>query len=139
MNFLPNPKPSEDYGTCTVTLIDQENQKIDLIMYRVTDARIYDALIRAVARGVPVRLLAEPLEYRFDASRTGSELTGPYNVDRLYAAGVQIKMRKHLGLTHQNRYSFTDRLPDGLAAGTCTVRIKAHGQMSNAGTLRIKL
>jgi hypothetical protein len=50
---------------------------------------------------VPVRLLAEPLEYRFDASRTGSELTGPYNVDRLHAAGVQIKMRKHLGLTHQ--------------------------------------
>jgi hypothetical protein len=48
-----------------------------------------------------VRLLAEPNEYRFDAGRTGSELTGPYNVDRLYAAGVQIRMRKHLGLTHQ--------------------------------------
>jgi phosphatidylserine/phosphatidylglycerophosphate/cardiolipin synthase-like enzyme len=101
LNFLPNPKPSEDYGARTIALIDQETQKIDLIMYRLTDARICDALIRAVARGVPVRLLAEPLEYRFDPSRTGSELTGPYNVDRLYAAGVQIKMRKHLGLTHQ--------------------------------------
>jgi hypothetical protein len=30
------------------------------------------------------------------------------------------------------------RLPDTLATGTCTVRIKAHGQTSNAGTLRIK-
>jgi hypothetical protein len=54
---------------------------------------------------VEVRLLAEPNEYRFDASRTGAELTGPYNVDRLYAAGVQIRMRKHLGLTHQKSLS----------------------------------
>jgi hypothetical protein len=31
------------------------------------------------------------------------------------------------------------RLPDTLAAGTCTLRIKAHGQTSNAGTLRIRI
>jgi hypothetical protein len=30
------------------------------------------------------------------------------------------------------------RLPDTLAPGTCTIRIKAHAQTSNAGTLRIK-
>jgi hypothetical protein len=30
------------------------------------------------------------------------------------------------------------RLPDTLAAGMCNVTIKAHGQTSNAGTLRIK-
>lgn len=30
------------------------------------------------------------------------------------------------------------RLPDGLAAGSCTVRVKAHGQTSNAATIRIK-
>ena len=30
------------------------------------------------------------------------------------------------------------RLPDNLAPGTCTLRIKAHGQVSNAGTIRIK-
>ncbi len=59
----------------------------------------------AVARGVPVRLLAEPHEYRFDASRLGAEFTGPYNVDRLYAAGVQVRMRKHLGLNHQKSVS----------------------------------
>lgn len=29
------------------------------------------------------------------------------------------------------------RLPDNLSAGTCTIRIKAHGQISNAGTIRI--
>lgn len=30
------------------------------------------------------------------------------------------------------------RLPDSLAAGTCTIRVKAHGQVSNAGTLTIR-
>jgi hypothetical protein len=29
------------------------------------------------------------------------------------------------------------RLPDALAPGTCKVTIKAHGQMSNIGTIRI--
>jgi phosphatidylserine/phosphatidylglycerophosphate/cardiolipin synthase-like enzyme len=101
LNFLPNANAAEDYAARTIALIDQEQQKIDLTMYRVTDAPICDALIRAVARGVPVRLLAEPLEYRFDTSRVGAELTGPFNIDRLHAAGVQIKMRKHQGLTHQ--------------------------------------
>jgi hypothetical protein len=32
----------------------------------------------------------------------------------------------------------TFRLPNGLAIGTCTVKIKAHGQVSNAGAIRIK-
>jgi phosphatidylserine/phosphatidylglycerophosphate/cardiolipin synthase-like enzyme len=105
VNFLPNQNLSEDYGARTIAQIDQENQKIDLTMYRLTDVGICDALLRAVARGVPVRLLAEPNDYRFDASRLGAELTGPYNIDRLYAAGVQIRMRKHLGLTHQKSVS----------------------------------
>jgi choice-of-anchor B domain-containing protein len=30
------------------------------------------------------------------------------------------------------------RLPDALAPGTCTVKVKAHGQESNPGTIRIK-
>lgn len=101
VNFLPNQNLSEDYSTRTIAQIDQETRQIDLTMYRITDVRICDALVRAVGRGVTVRLIVEPLEYRFDASRTGSELTGPYNVDRLHAAGVQVRMRKHLGLNHQ--------------------------------------
>ena len=32
----------------------------------------------------------------------------------------------------------TFRLPDTLAPGTCTMRIKAHAQISNAGSIRIK-
>ena len=101
IDFLPNTDLAQDYSARTIAQIDQETQKIDLTMYRITDVRICDALLRALARGVPVRLLAEPDEYRFSASRLGAELTGPYNIDRLYAAGVQIRMRKHLGLNHQ--------------------------------------
>ena len=38
-------------------------------------------------------------------------------------------------------FSFTQvtfRLPDTLAPGTCTIKVKAHGQESNAGTIRIR-
>src|ERR1043165_8158005 len=105
LDFVPSKNPADDYGARTIALIDRETRKIDITMYRLTEPRICDALIRALARGVEVRLLAEPNEYRFDASRTGAELTGPYNVDRLYAAGVQIRMRRHLGLTHQKSLS----------------------------------
>ena len=105
MNFLPNENSSEDYGVRTIALIDRESQRIDLTMYRISDVSICDALLRAVARGIPVRLLAEPREYRFDSSAEGPELTGPYNIDRLYAAGVQIRMRKHQGLTHEKSVS----------------------------------
>jgi hypothetical protein len=31
------------------------------------------------------------------------------------------------------------RLPDTLAAGKCTLRVKAHGQSTNAGTIRIRI
>lgn len=32
----------------------------------------------------------------------------------------------------------TFRLPNNLAAGACTVKVRAHGQISNAGTIRIR-
>ena len=109
LNFLPSANLLDDYSIRTIAQIDLETQQIDLTMYRLTDTRICDALLRAVARGVRVRLLAEPSEYRFDSSRTGAELTGPYNVDRLFFAGAQIKMRQHLGLTHQKSVSLYSR------------------------------
>ncbi len=65
-------------------------------MYRITNQRYTDTTIAAVQRGVPVRLIHEPDEYRNPARQWDS-----WNVDRMYMAGVQIKMRKHLGLNHQ--------------------------------------
>jgi len=67
-----------------------------VIMYRITDRRHTDSIINAVNRGIPVRLITEPKQYR-DATR----LWHAWNVDRLYMAGVQIKHRKHAGLNHQ--------------------------------------
>jgi hypothetical protein len=30
------------------------------------------------------------------------------------------------------------RLPDNLATGTCTIKVRAHGQITNSGTIRIR-
>ncbi len=38
-------------------------------------------------------------------------------------------------------FNFTQvifRLPDTLAAGACTITVKAHSQVSNSGTMRIR-
>jgi hypothetical protein len=38
-------------------------------------------------------------------------------------------------------FAFTQvifRLPDNLPAGTCTLKVNAHGQFSNTGTIRIR-
>ena len=48
------------------------------------------AMIAAVARGIPVRLLTEPQQYR-DRTRHWHS----WNVDRMYMAGVQIRLRAH--------------------------------------------
>ena len=91
-----NLPPDDSYTSRLLPLLDAETEGIDVVMFRITDPRPADALIRAVARGVPVRLYAEPLEYRNPARREDA-----YNVDRMYMAGVRIKMRAHAGQNHQ--------------------------------------
>jgi hypothetical protein len=91
-----NLPPDDSYTNRLLPLLDAETQGIDVVMFRITDPRPADALIRAVARGVPVRLYAEPLEYRNPARRDDA-----YNVDRMYMGGVHIKMRAHAGQNHQ--------------------------------------
>jgi phosphatidylserine/phosphatidylglycerophosphate/cardiolipin synthase-like enzyme len=91
-----NFPPVESYAARAVARYRQESSRIDVIMYRITDRRHTDALVAARARGVAVRLITEPQQYR-DVSR----LWHAWNVDRLYMAGVQIKHRAHAGLNHQ--------------------------------------
>src|SRR5262249_27199799 len=55
-----------------------------------------NAVIAAVGRGIPVRLMTEQDQYR-DPTR----LWHSWNVDRMYMAGVQIKDRQHDGLNHE--------------------------------------
>jgi hypothetical protein len=92
MNFAP----AEDFGARAVNEYNAETREIDATIYRITDRRHTDALISARGRGVTVRLIIEPLEYR-----NAARLWDAWNVDRLYMAGVQIRKRAHAGLTHQ--------------------------------------
>src|SRR5688572_12851791 len=96
LNFPFTADGSQDYYNRTAFNMNQEMQKIDIIMYRITNQRYTDDTIAAVQRGVPVRLIHEPNEYRNPARQWDS-----WNIDRMHMAGVQIKMRKHLGLNHQ--------------------------------------
>ena len=96
--------PKDSYQDRLVPLIDKEpgNGWIDVDIYRITMARPVDALIRAAARGVRIRMYLEPNEYS-NTARPGNKT----QMDRLVAAAqqypgtIEIRMRKHLGLNHQ--------------------------------------
>jgi Carbohydrate binding module (family 6)/PLD-like domain len=92
MNF----PPLEDFSNRSVWRYNAEPQRIDAIVFRVTDHRQANGMIDAVSRGVPVRLITEPSEYRNPARVWVSK-----HVDRMWAGGVQIKIRQHEGITHQ--------------------------------------
>lgn len=96
LNFPPTADGSQDYYTRTAFNINHENQKIDIIMYRITNDRFTAVTNAAVQRGVPVRLITEQDEYR-NRDRPWDS----YNVDLMYNAGVQIRIRGHQGLNHQ--------------------------------------
>ncbi|HVG20246.1 MAG TPA: IPT/TIG domain-containing protein [Blastocatellia bacterium] len=96
LNFPPSADGSQDFYNRTASQIDRETQKIDIIMYRLTNDRYTNTTIAAKSRGIPVRLLTEQDEYRNPARQWDA-----YNVDLLYNAGVQIRLRNHQGLNHE--------------------------------------
>ena len=91
-----NFPPLESFADRSVQHYNLEQQKLDVIIYRITDQRHTNAVIAAAQRGIPVRLITEPQQYR-DPNR----LWHSWNIDRLYMAGVQIRNRAHAGLNHQ--------------------------------------
>ena len=52
--------PAENFLTRSKPLYDAEKSGIDVIMYKITETGHADSLIRAVRRGVPVRVITEP-------------------------------------------------------------------------------
>ncbi|MCU1386303.1 MAG: hypothetical protein JWL71_5000 [Acidobacteria bacterium] len=92
LNFVP----AANFASRSKPLYDAETTGIDVIMYKITDTIHTDAMIRAVKRGVPVRLITEPTRYR-----ARDNVWQAYNLDRMYAAGVKIRERAHLGFLHQ--------------------------------------
>jgi phosphatidylserine/phosphatidylglycerophosphate/cardiolipin synthase-like enzyme len=98
--FVMDPElnfpPSQDFGARAVSAYNNEHQKIDAIMYRITDRRHTDALIAAQGRGVPIRLIVENNQYRDPAY-----LWDAWNVDRLYMSGIKLRWRGHAGENHE--------------------------------------
>jgi hypothetical protein len=86
----------QDYALRILKNYSKETQKIDVIMYRITDERHTNAMIAAWQKGIPVRIYSDTFEYR-DVTR----LWHAYNLDKLYAAGVPLRVRAHAGLNHQ--------------------------------------
>jgi phosphatidylserine/phosphatidylglycerophosphate/cardiolipin synthase-like enzyme len=105
-----NFPPAENYRTRSVNAYKAERRKIDAIMYRITDRQHTDNILAAVGRGIPVRLITEPEQYRLP-----SRMWHSWNVDRLYMGGVQIKHRAHAGLNHQKSVIVYDQ--NGSVAG----------------------
>ena len=101
MDFLPSSNGKDDYGVKTTAAINAEKTKLDIDMFRITNASITDATIAAFQRRVPVRMLVDSSEY--------SNLTrvwDRYNVDRLFMAGIPIKITKHGGQNHEKSVLF---------------------------------
>ena len=91
-----NFPPGENYRTRALAAYAAEPSAIDVIMFRITDRAHTDAMIAAAQRGVRVRLITEMDEYR-----NASRLWHSWNVDRLYAAGIPVRVRAHAGLNHE--------------------------------------
>jgi phosphatidylserine/phosphatidylglycerophosphate/cardiolipin synthase-like enzyme len=107
---------AEDYALRILKRYPKENQAIDVIMYRITDERQTNALITAMQRGIPVRVISDDKEYRFPSRQWVS-----YNLDKLYASGVPLRVRGHAGLNHQKLVLFYNNTPASGPAGPLTV------------------
>jgi phosphatidylserine/phosphatidylglycerophosphate/cardiolipin synthase-like enzyme len=91
-----NFPPAQDYANRAVGRYKAETQQIDVQMYRITDRRHSDAMIAAFTRHVPVRLYTDTFEYR-----NVNRLWHSWNVDRMWLAGIPIKVPAHHGINHQ--------------------------------------
>jgi phosphatidylserine/phosphatidylglycerophosphate/cardiolipin synthase-like enzyme len=95
LNFPPGS--GQDFANRSVGRYNAETSKIDVIMFRITDQRHTNAIIAAANRGVPVRMIVDPAEYRNE-----DKFWNAWNVDRLYMAigPSRMRMTTHQGINH---------------------------------------
>jgi len=91
-----NFPPDNSYRSRAVDRYNHETQGIDVMMFRITDASHSNAMMAAVNRNVPVRLITDETEYR-----NSDRLWDAYNVDMMYHAGVQVRLDAHQGIDHE--------------------------------------
>jgi len=96
LDFLPSSLANMDYGNRTMAAMAAEKVKLDIDMFRITNAQIADATIKAFNRGIPIRMIVDSSEYRNPARPWDS-----YNVDRMFMAGVPLKITAHQGQNHE--------------------------------------
>jgi phosphatidylserine/phosphatidylglycerophosphate/cardiolipin synthase-like enzyme len=100
-----NPMPADMvwgqgplFNNRLVQEINRETNFVDFAIYRLTVDNITQALLAKHAAGVPVRIMMEPQEYK---NRKWPEFWITHaNMDKLWAAGIRIKKRLHVGLLH---------------------------------------
>jgi phosphatidylserine/phosphatidylglycerophosphate/cardiolipin synthase-like enzyme len=100
LNFVPY-QYYEDRLRTQVALEDRLKNPaaaIDAVMFRITSAKIPDALIARKRAGVPVRLITDQRQYR-----NTTYFWHAYNIDRMYAEGIVIKW-KDKTLTDQDMH-----------------------------------
>jgi hypothetical protein len=91
-----NFPPDESYRQRALNAYASETQQIDVVMFRITDEQHTNAMLNALARNVPVRLITDETEYR-----NTSRLWDAYNVDKMWYAGVQVRFDAHQGINHE--------------------------------------
>jgi len=101
MDFLPSSRTKDDYGVKSISAINAETKQLDIDMFRITNADITNATIAAFKRGVPVRMIVDASEY----SNT-DRVWVRYNVDRLFQAGIPLKITRHGGQNHEKSVLF---------------------------------
>jgi phosphatidylserine/phosphatidylglycerophosphate/cardiolipin synthase-like enzyme len=106
----------EDFALRILKRYPKELQRVDVIMYRITDERETNAMIALVQRGIPVRIISDMFEYRNPKRQWVS-----YNLDKMYAAGVSLRVRAHLGLNHQKLVLFYNNQPTTGTPGPLSV------------------
>jgi hypothetical protein len=91
-----NFPPEDSYRVRALNAYAAEQQAIDVMMFRITDEQHTFAMINALARNIPVRLITDETEYR-----NTSRLWDAYNVDKMWYAGVQVRFDGHQGINHE--------------------------------------
>jgi phosphatidylserine/phosphatidylglycerophosphate/cardiolipin synthase-like enzyme len=84
-----NFPPDQDYQDRLVSRMRLETQQIDVVMFRITSAKVPDEMIRRRQAGVPVRLITDQDQYR-----NTTYFWHSYNVDRMYMAEIPIKWKR---------------------------------------------
>jgi phosphatidylserine/phosphatidylglycerophosphate/cardiolipin synthase-like enzyme len=91
-----NFPPDDSYRARSIDAYSRETLRIDVFMFRITDYQQTSAMLAAIGRSVPVRLITDETEYR-----NPDRLWDAYNVDIMYRGGVDVRLDAHQGIDHE--------------------------------------